>query len=112
MFGQLYVAQSLQSSVHFTLSSRSTEKMIDILNKNKIMSTTMINKQVLHSESNFLAFYPFDNEEGYLYQENISSYMISIGNQGLWKHFVSNFDATSQKKSKICPKSWCNWIEM
>ena len=100
MFGQLYVAQSLQSSVHFTLSSRSTEKMIDIFNKNNIMSTTMINKQVIDSERNFLAFYPFEKEEDYPFQKEITSYMISIGNEGLWKHFASNFDNTSQKRAK------------
>ena len=98
--GQLYVAQSLQHSVHFTLSLYSTKIMIDVLEKNEIMTRTMIDKEVITTESNFLAFYQFDNRKGYFYQDKIRSYLTSIGNQGLWKHFKSNFDTTSQQRAK------------
>ena len=98
--GQLYITQSLQHSVHFTLSLYSTKTMIDVLNKNKIMTRTMMDKQIVTTDSNFLAFYQFDNKKGYFYQEKIRSYLTSIGNQGLWRHFRSNFDSTSQQRAK------------
>ena len=98
--GQMYVAQGLQNSVHFTLSTASTKIMTDILTKNKISSTTISDKETLCSDSSFLSFYEFDGNKHHLFEKNVNSYMKTIGNNGLWKHFKNNFDTTSQQRAK------------
>ena len=61
--GQLYVAQGLQNSVHFSLSTASTTQMTNIMKKNKISSRTFSDKETVCSDSSFLSFYQFNGSK-------------------------------------------------
>ena len=83
--GQMYYANLLRCSEHFTLSIESSNMLKHVLNK--------LNIKIINIEDemnvNGITFYNFGNLRNLEIRDQFNKLMSSIGNSGLWSHFIS-----------------------